>query len=383
MILSSTELIYAGDNVWAAAIELIADIQIVFPLLYGFLEIRKQYQYQTQLLGLSVLSMVVMFCLVPLASPDPFIDVFVVTNHAIDSLFSGINPYNTEYPDIYQGALGYSPDFVYWPGLLYPMILIKKILHLDVRYTQILSILAAILLLTGFDFSHSNSTSKQLRNSLMFLMMPIAFFVLEQAWLDSIMFPFIVLLFEGIKCKSNAMTGLSLGYLAASRQTNLLLIILVLSYLWRHFKSRSLIKVIGYAGLMFGVLMLPFWLWDFPAFLQTTVLQVLQYRPSTDSLSWSAYLWAYHQFLLNSSLLLVLALLMSLILGYRAKTIAQLTFGTLLTYFFFFLTLKQAYCNYYYYLSFYLFLFLYYTSSKNKDISVSLSRFSTEQPKTS
>lgn len=348
MMLSSTELIYAEDSFWTTLFELLADAQIVFPVLYWFWNWRQQTQHLNKVVWCSAGVSMVMLGLVPLVTPIPHIDVYYVLDGATEYLLQGINPYNAEYPDIYGGALGYTPDFVYWPGLLYPAILMK-LLHWDVRYTHVFSLMATVLLFCRFYPQYA-------RFSALWLMMPIGFFVLEQTWLDTLMLPYVLLLIVGIKRQSLPMTAISLGYLAASRQTNLVLFAIILAYLW---KNRAfLFKVCFWAALVAIALFAPFWLWNFPAFIETTVLQVLQYRPSWDSLSWASWLLANYQIVLPANLLLLITLGLGVFSGYRARTIERLMLSILIIHLFFLLTLKQAYCNYYYYVSFYLFLYL-------------------------
>ncbi|MEM8638741.1 MAG: hypothetical protein AAGG51_08020 [Cyanobacteria bacterium P01_G01_bin.54] len=351
LLLDSTELIYAENNQAARVLEFLIDAHIILPLIYCCYKpgAPSKDNFKDKLLWLSWGVIIISLILVPLATPVPHIDVYHLLNQSAENILQGINPYSFAYDGIYIGP----PNLVYWPGLLYPA-LPFKLLGIDVRYAQITSILVTAIL-----FRYFNRNNEQHPHFfLLFMLMPIGLFVLEQSWYDAFLFPYILLLFEGLKRQSVSLSALGLGYLAASRQWNLFVIIFVLVYLWRNYRTAFFFQVCGYTALVSSVLFLPFWLWNFPAFLESTVIQVLSYPPRGDSLSWLSYVFANHNQQLSPFPFMVATIAIGLVLTWRSRTPDRLFLVIFTSHLFFLLTSRQAFCNYYYYFSFYLFLFL-------------------------
>lgn len=122
----------------------------------------------------------------PLASPAPVIDVFVMLQESARNLLAGLNPYTVPVTDVYGGKTnyGYDPNFAYayLPATLYPETL-SYALFRDVRYAHLAAeLLAALLLFTQARRRMGTSTSQWL--TLIFLFHPRSLYVLENAWTE-------------------------------------------------------------------------------------------------------------------------------------------------------------------------------------------------------
>ncbi len=124
--------------------------------------------------------------LVPAGSPEVGIDVLVIGNLASDYLLSGFNPYTATYPDIYRGLYDYRPAAVYWPAY-YLWTAPFYGLFGDVRYATAAAdslIAPAIFLLAR---RRSLPTVTSLLVAVAWLANPLALFVVERAWVDSVL----------------------------------------------------------------------------------------------------------------------------------------------------------------------------------------------------
>ena len=120
--------------------------------------------------------------LMPLASPAPVIDVFVVLQESAQHLLAGQNPYTTAVSDVYAGQQNYGYQlfgYVYLPANLYFQTL-SYALTGDVRYIHVVAEALAIWAL--YRISPDRARGQWL--VLLFLFMPRGLFLIEQAWID-------------------------------------------------------------------------------------------------------------------------------------------------------------------------------------------------------
>lgn len=288
-------------------------------------------------------------------SPNPYIDVFILTTHASDTLLSGLNPYTQTYVDLYRGGYDYAPGLNYWPAYYFwsaPFRLLGDIRAGSIAADVITTVLLLqIMAKTGVD------ESLRCLVVLSWLSFPVSLFVLEQAWIE----PVIVMLVTGLLwcglTKRWVAAGILLGILSGMKQHMLLLSVLTLYCLYQHRTRREFYKVLGWASATFTVTVAPFLLASGQAFIQQTIVTYLQREMRLDSLSPTAYLANAHGLVANNQFLITIyatALLVSLMLILRAKPAAWYHWPAALfvSYGVLFLAGKQAFCNYYYLLAF-------------------------------
>jgi hypothetical protein len=124
-------------------------------------------------------------------SPQPKIDVVTVHRAAIDALLSGESPYSVTFQNIYRGGVRYySTEVVEGSrvlfGLPYPplsllMVMPGDVLADDIRWAE----LAALVAGAGF-IASAGAGQVGLLAATLLLFTPRTFFVLEQAWTESL-----------------------------------------------------------------------------------------------------------------------------------------------------------------------------------------------------
>jgi hypothetical protein len=217
----------------------------------------------TFILALAALGLVVPF------SPTPYIDVWSYSQLAVDAWVQGLNPYDIQYPAMYEGVHGHFP---YLPFVLECLVPFKMIFG-DVRYAMI----SAIALSALFLFLIARRQFKlpaALGLTLLFLTFPALQFVIEQSWTDplSILFLFLFAWLWDKKLKAGAV--LALSCFVSVKQYNVFfgvpfLIFIASRYrsgvknLWlRGFRDLALFLTIPILSL------LPFLIWNTPALLE-------------------------------------------------------------------------------------------------------------------
>ncbi len=203
-------------------------------------------------------------------SPNPYIDVFRSNSLAVDYLLSFNNPYSQTYPDIYSGLYDYMPGFLYWPGYLIWSVPFKLVFG-DIRFGMVLAdALSAIALLRisqklnlNFEFSMFLVLS--------WMLFPIRYFVIEQAWIDPLLFCAFVWSICFYLEKRILLFGLTLGFLCSIKQYAVLIPWFLIPIIYRR-SFGELKKVIVYCLCSVLVLFIFFLIWDFNGFLNMTVL---------------------------------------------------------------------------------------------------------------
>jgi len=218
-------------------------------------------------------------------SPDPSIDVFRSNTLGVDFFLKGLNPYSQSYPDLYQGEFDYVPGFLYWPMALYLQTL-SRILFGDIRIILILSWFVA-----PFLFPRRHAQFHQLR--LMWWTIPLLAFGLEEAWLDPILAASATLLLWSAKRKSDRIALIAAVFAivtaASVKQYGFIIgFFFLLQVLarkeWKEFWKISILSAIG-----FGMVMLPFVIWNFHDFYQMTVGSHTTALVRKDSLNFTAF----------------------------------------------------------------------------------------------
>lgn len=282
----------------------------------------------------------------PLASPAPAIDVFVLIQESARHLLSGLNPYTTTIPHVTQGQEYFGYHFTYYhypPASLY-LLSMGYLLLGDARYTYVAcEFVIAFALWTLARRRMSQHATELL--VLLFLYHPRNLFILEQAWTEPlILFCFaLVLLFR--ERGRDAYAAASYGYMISLKQY---LIYFVLHWLMIERRRRFLALGMGVTMLTF----MPFVFVDGPGFWHATVSPFLEAGFRRDSLSISAAL--YHGFgasikALSGSVVGALAATLTFF-AFRKLPIPQgYLFAVIITTFSMFLFGNLAFANYYYF----------------------------------
>ncbi|WP_157868218.1 hypothetical protein [Halobacteriovorax marinus] len=301
------------------------------------------------------------YILTIVSSSNPITDVFVVTMEGADFLKQGLNPYIQSYTDIFKGRYGYVAGYVYWPGVLLSLSPFKWIFG-DVRYSYIFFQLLTLLILYRLSLKLGYSRLQAKSFPLLWSLFPVTFFVLEQTWTENLIILQLCILFFFLNLKKFSYAAIALGLLCATKQYNIFLAILSFFYVY---KNSSLLGAAKYTLIAITsslLVFLPFLIWDYDSFLQTTLLDVLKYQPRGDSLSWYSWLFFHYKVKIPGYLTGIIyftpTVLGAIYLMKKAhSSITDLLFFIVINYCIVFLFGKQAFCNYYYLIAFMILLY--------------------------
>ena len=202
----------------------------------------------------------------PIASPAPVIDVFSFSQESSQHLLEGKNPYNTPVTDIYQNAVsfGYSiKAYIYLPADLYVQAASYGLTR-DVRYAYVLAELVVAFVLWRLSRRRWSESIAELL-TLLYLYNPRALFVLEQAWVDSlIMMLFALFLYLRERGKPTA-ASVAYGYMLFLKQY------MLFAFFQWFIIERNWKRIL--TGLVVGFLtLLPFAIWDWRGLLDNGIL---------------------------------------------------------------------------------------------------------------
>lgn len=305
--------------------------------------------------------------LVLYASPRPFIDVFTSSVQAVNYLLAGKNPYEQSYLDIYAGRYDYKPSFPYLPGYLLwasGWAALFRGAH-DVRA----SLLLAELLAAGCLFGMMRRLRVELSTAglavVLWLSFPISLFVLEQAWIDTLL----LMAFAGaawaLAARKWALSGALLGLACGTKQYAFVGALFALVFVWRNGGRRAALGSLSAAAGVVALLFAPFALANLGRFYAFTVGVASGLLPRTDALTLMAFLGDKLHLppeALAGRLSLPFTLLSLLVLGgllfwlgrKKAPSLGELFVALSACYGWLLLLAKQAFCNYYHFLAFFL-----------------------------
>lgn len=222
------------------------------------------------------------------ASPAPQIDVFTWTNHALEALRSGKDPFAIWMPNPYHHTQWYAPgladaDWVH-TGYPYPPLSLMLSglgwLAGDMRWANL-----AMLILAGAAMRWSKGPWGAVA-AVLLLTTPRVLFVLEQAWTDVYLVGLIALVAWSAQ-RFPRFTGMLFGLLIATKQYAVFLIplgLLLIPPPWDRRKvARFVLEAIA-AGL---VVTLPWILWDPARFFGSLFVSGSPFR--VEALSFLAY----------------------------------------------------------------------------------------------
>src|SRR5438067_323368 len=228
---------------------------------------------------------VVMGIAVIRASPQPWIDVWVLQQKAPDALLRGANPYSVTYPNIYGSMTQqfYPPQVIagnrlttyMYPPLAFLAALPGVALLGDARYAMLaLMVLAVWLLARAFPTSCTAELA-----GLFVLFQPRTFFVLEQAWIEPVVLASFALVVFALR--RPLVAGVGLGLLLGSKQFSPYRAVPLVFAL----PARDRLRSLAVAAALAAAIMLPFALWDWRGFIRGVVQTQLWTPPRPDSLS--------------------------------------------------------------------------------------------------
>ncbi len=352
---------------WSLATAFVAIVVAAVPVLFP--SIRSGSTYLSKGLPVAILAILAAHVLVPMASPQPKIDVFVTLTMGADHLLAGRNLYAQVYPDIYHGAFDYHPAIAYFPGGIYLMTLFRLVFG-DVRYALVFADAVTALGLYGLCRRLGRTSSVSLWVSLVWLCFPISLFVMEEAWLDPFLCMGAVLMALGLLSRRWILAGVALGFLVSAKQYGVLVIPLTSFWLYRRREGKGIIIFLGVALVVCLALILPLALSSPAAFYESTIRQILSQNFRADSFSLVALFYRWHLFLPNKLVLGIYASTLGLVLLYlwrREGTLVHWASSMTILWGVVFLFGKQAFANYYYFLA--IFLIVYLASSPRRSLT--------------
>lgn len=277
-------------------------------------------------------------------TPKPPIDTYVVHQDGSAALFSGVNPYEISFPDIYDAAFAKQ---VYGPGISvngrlmfgfpYPplSLLISSLGYLiggDCRYAHLAAICLATVLV-----AYARPSRLSFIAALLLLFVPRVFYVIAMSWTE----PVVIFLLSAVIfciCRVPAATPWVTGLLLAGKQYLVLVAPFLLSK-WQEASKAVLIAVLVTA---------PLALWNVSEFWHSVVLFQFGQPLRLDALSYMAQL-ANYGIRLPAWLPFLLAAAV-IAFAWRNGTVTPSAkchaIGFVLLVFFAFN--KQAFCNYYF-----------------------------------
>ncbi|MEN3338680.1 MAG: hypothetical protein V7647_2356 [Acidobacteriota bacterium] len=300
------------------------------------------------------------------ASPRPHIDVMTVFREALNAVGELKSPYSITFPNIYDNTALYGEGLVVngrvqfgfpYPPLSLLMAAPAYALHGDVRYAE----LAALLAGAAFIGSSARGRVAPLAAAGL-LFTPRTFFVLEQAWTESL-----VICWAGLTVwaaararaperspgpNGAAMRGVALGLLLAVKQ-HLAIALLLAGWLRRSDESgRTTWRLLIVAAAVAVGVTLPFVIWDPGGVWRSVVILQVREPFRADSLSVLSY-FASNGWQPTPRVLLAAplgALSAGLAVGWwrLPRTAAGFAVGLGVSFLLLFLFSKKAFCNYYF-----------------------------------
>lgn len=280
-----------------------------------------------------------------ISAPNPTIDVFHLLKDGPKMLSTLENPYKLEYPAPY-GV--YNPTIIFVYGPLTPFIfyLSDTILN-DPRYT-----LVVFDILSAFLIYKIGKRTKVAQNILLlvvsiFLFHPLFPFMTEQAWVEPVIFSFLLFsIYLHIKNPRSMLSSLPMGALLAIKLVYILPLLVFLKNQKAKFGHYLILVLIPV------LISLPFLIIDKDLFLRRTLFDsgAIQSYPrlTNSSLNVSAVLLKYFHIVISAPVVGILSLLFALVLvSKKTKTINSSTLSLFLAFFFMFMIAPYVVLNYF------------------------------------
>lgn len=284
-----------------------------------------------------------------LGSPTPHIDVWTMGQEASELLWNGTNPYSHIYPDIYRGRYSYTPVFPYWPGTLYGNALSWRLTG-EIRWEYVLTSILSLALLVRLSRSLLGP-SRQFALPMVFMSLPMTFFVLEQSWVDAALISMVIASYVAFREQRFLLLGVLLVLAPAVKQYGVVFSVFLGLAVLRDTTWQQRKTLIFGATMTAGLLFIPFIILDAQAIYDSTVGNLLDVKPRMDSFSLTAH-WA-REGLINargSGATLMTAVLGGLLCVWISWGRGDPLIATASLFAFFFLFSKVSFCNYHHFL---------------------------------
>jgi hypothetical protein len=298
-------------------------------------------------------------------SPRPHIDVMTVFNEALAAVGRLQSPYSITFPNIYENDALYGAGLVVdgrvqfgfpYPPLSLLMAAPAYLLSADVRYAELAALLAGA---TCIGCCAHGRIAPLAAAGLLFT--PRTFFVLEQAWTESLVICWAGLtVFAAARAsttrsatgRGRGLTAIALGLLVAIKQ-HLVIALLLARWLRRSEDGpRATSVILLIACSVAALITLPFFFWDPGGMWRSVVLLQLREPFRADSLSVLSYFagrgWEPTPGILLAAPLAALALGLGLTWWRLPRTPAGFALGLGTTFLLLFMFSKKAFCNYYF-----------------------------------
>jgi len=291
--------------------------------------------------------------LVIVASPKPKIDVFELEQDGAAALLAGQNPYSIAYPNAYtpEETVRYFGDHrtelhqYPYPPLSLAVTTAGYAVARDVRWPLLAAALAMPLLLFALATSAGQAPRTAFGLAVLQLVHPRGTFVLEQAWTDGLIACAFLVLLLLIQRRSRAwLGGVALGLFLASKQYSVVLLPLLVP-------RRVVPRAYWPTAIAVGALVtLPMLLWNATDFIDDVVLFQLRQPARADAMSLPGLLQWSTGIRLPGALAVLAAGATIVAVLRRVVDARDLALAGACVYGVFFITAKQAFCNYYYFL---------------------------------
>jgi len=221
------------------------------------------------------------------ASPDPFIDVYAWTHHALKALARGENPFVVWMPNLYKHTLWYAPgmadsDWVR-TGFPYPPLSLMLSglgwIFGDMRWANL-----ALMLLAGAALLWGRGKYGVLA-AVLLLSTPRVLFVLEQAWTDAYIIGLMGITLWAA-ARQPRWAAFAFGALVSAKQYMVFLMPLGLLLIPPPWDRKKVLRFVGEAVLAALIINLPWLLWNPKALIASNTVSGHPFRP--DSLSFMA-----------------------------------------------------------------------------------------------
>jgi hypothetical protein len=283
-------------------------------------------------------------------SGDPRIDVYTFTRHAADALLHGRNPYTIHYPLIYdarQVETFYPPGVVVngevTVGYSYPPLPLLLFLPAHLLGDPRWALLAAMLGTAIFLFRMAPGRAGFLV-AMVFLFAPRNIYTIGLSWVEPFCGLFLVGFVWSLR-RGSRWAPYWFGAFLASKQFCVLMLPLALLTLPETRRPGFLLRALGLAV----AVTLPFFVWNPAAFWEAVVAFHFRNPLRTDALSLAVTVYRNWGVILPPALSfgMALAALWTVSRGSQPGLLRFLGGGAVV-WLVFFVTAKQAFCNYYY-----------------------------------
>jgi len=273
-----------------------------------------------------------------ISSPHPIIDVFVMLKYGAISVVNFQNPYSAVFPTVYRGIE--SNYFSYLPitALVFSP---TTIIFSDPRVTLIIANLLIVFIFRKLIGKNHPLASEII--PLLYLFSPQATFLVEQSWVDPLIFSaFASFLFLAYKKKNKVFQTIALALTLGMKQQFLLLLPFIFL-----FKKASKIVIVGSLATV-SVITLFFIMLNPAEFFKDMTLLGNLVILKTNSLSLNAYVHSNWQVNVNIFIFLVVWITGLFLVGInKNKSFSRLTLSVGLYFFIFYFFNYLAYLNYY------------------------------------